>query len=99
MGKRAPILAVPRLEHRSGGQRHARVDKQNGSPGEIVLDLALLGAGAEAKADGSVALGAGLLVGLERERRKGQGDDRQAAGLRTFTVAALAAGAGFWCPT
>lgn len=37
----------------------------------------------------AVALGAGLLVGLERERRKGQGDDRQAAGLRTFTVAAL----------
>lgn len=38
----------------------------------------------------AVALGAGLLVGLERERRKGQGDDREAAGLRTFMVAALA---------
>lgn len=38
----------------------------------------------------AVALGAGLLIGLERERRKGQGDDRQAAGLRTFMVAALA---------
>ncbi|HEX5355342.1 MAG TPA: DUF4010 domain-containing protein [Aquabacterium sp.] len=37
----------------------------------------------------AVALGAGLLVGLERERRKGQGDDREAAGLRTFMVAAL----------
>lgn len=38
----------------------------------------------------AVALGAGLLIGLERERRKGQGDDREAAGLRTFMVAALA---------
>jgi uncharacterized membrane protein (DUF4010 family) len=38
----------------------------------------------------AVALGAGLLIGLERERRKGRGADRQAAGLRTFTVAALA---------
>jgi uncharacterized membrane protein (DUF4010 family) len=37
-----------------------------------------------------VALGAGLLIGLERERRKGQGPDRAAAGLRTFMVAALA---------
>ena len=38
----------------------------------------------------AVALGSGLLVGLERERRKGQGDDRAAAGLRTFMVASLA---------
>lgn len=38
----------------------------------------------------SVALGAGLLVGLERERRKGRGADRGAAGIRTFTLAALA---------
>lgn len=40
-----------------------------------------------------VALGAGLLIGLDRERRKGQGPGRHAAGLRTFVVAALA-GAG-----
>jgi uncharacterized membrane protein (DUF4010 family) len=37
----------------------------------------------------AVALGAGLLIGIERERRKGRGDDRQAAGLRSFVVAAL----------
>ncbi len=37
----------------------------------------------------AVALGVGLLIGIERERRKGQGEDRAAAGLRTFTVAAL----------
>lgn len=36
----------------------------------------------------AVALGCGLLIGLERERRKGQGDDRRAAGLRSFAVAA-----------
>lgn len=38
----------------------------------------------------AAALGAGLLVGVERERRKGEGDDRHAAGLRTFVVAAMA---------
>jgi uncharacterized membrane protein (DUF4010 family) len=37
----------------------------------------------------SVALGAGLLIGLERERRKGRGMSRQAAGIRSFTLAAL----------
>jgi len=36
-----------------------------------------------------VALGAGMLIGLERERRKGQGPQRESAGLRTFMVAAL----------
>lgn len=36
------------------------------------------------------ALGGGLLIGLERERRKGQGPDREPAGLRTFTLACLA---------
>lgn len=41
-----------------------------------------------------VAFGAGLLIGVERERRKGQGPDRHAAGLRTFLVAALAGAAG-----
>lgn len=38
----------------------------------------------------AVALGAGLLIGIERERRKGRGDDREAAGLRTFAVTSLA---------
>jgi uncharacterized membrane protein (DUF4010 family) len=37
----------------------------------------------------AVALGCGLLVGLERERRKGQGADRAAAGVRSFSIAAL----------
>lgn len=41
-----------------------------------------------------VAFGAGLLIGVERERRKGQGPDRHSAGLRTFLVAALAGAAG-----
>lgn len=37
----------------------------------------------------SVALGAGLLIGLERERRKGRGPHRAAAGIRSFTLVAL----------
>jgi uncharacterized membrane protein (DUF4010 family) len=36
----------------------------------------------------AVAVGVGLLIGVERERKKGQGDDRDAAGLRSFIVAA-----------
>jgi len=38
----------------------------------------------------AVALGIGMMVGIERERRKGDGDRRAAAGLRTFAVVALA---------
>jgi len=37
----------------------------------------------------AVALGVGLLIGIERERRKGQGADRKAAGLRTFAITAV----------
>jgi len=37
----------------------------------------------------AVAVGIGLLIGLERERRKGDGPQRAAAGLRTFTLVAL----------
>jgi len=36
-----------------------------------------------------VALGAGLLIGAERERRKVEGPDRSPAGIRTFAVASL----------
>jgi uncharacterized membrane protein (DUF4010 family) len=39
----------------------------------------------------AVALGAGLLVGVERERRKGEGPERSAAGVRTFAITALLA--------
>ena len=38
----------------------------------------------------AVALGCGLLIGLERERRKGEGPDRAPAGIRSFTVASIA---------
>lgn len=44
----------------------------------------------------AVALGVGLLIGIERERRKGQGHGRQAAGLRSFAVAAVAGGLAQW---
>lgn len=39
--------------------------------------------------DLSVALGIGLLVGAERERRKGEGPLRRSAGIRTFATASL----------
>jgi uncharacterized membrane protein (DUF4010 family) len=38
----------------------------------------------------AVALGCGLLIGIERERRKGTGPSRALAGVRTFTMASLA---------
>lgn len=37
----------------------------------------------------AAALGIGLLIGIERERRKGEGPLRRAAGIRTFAVASL----------
>ncbi len=38
----------------------------------------------------AVALGCGLLIGVERERRKGEGPTRNSAGVRTFAVTSLA---------
>jgi uncharacterized membrane protein (DUF4010 family) len=38
----------------------------------------------------AVALGVGLLIGAERERRKGEGLSRSPAGIRTFTITSLA---------
>lgn len=43
----------------------------------------------------AAALGIGLLIGMERERRKGEGPDRSPAGLRTFTLASLAGAISF----
>jgi len=43
----------------------------------------------------AVALGIGLLIGVERERRKGEGPSRSPAGLRTFTVTSLAGAISF----
>jgi uncharacterized membrane protein (DUF4010 family) len=40
----------------------------------------------------AISLGIGLLIGVERERRKGTGDGRAPAGIRTFALAALAGG-------
>ena len=42
-----------------------------------------------------MALGIGLLIGAERERRKGEGPSRSPAGIRTFTVASLAGAISF----
>lgn len=42
-----------------------------------------------------VALGIGLLIGTERERRKDNSPNRSAAGIRTFAVAALMGAVGF----
>ena len=38
----------------------------------------------------AVAIGIGLLIGIERERSKGSGENREVAGVRTFTLTALA---------
>ncbi len=37
----------------------------------------------------AIAIGVGLMIGLERERSKGAGSTRRPAGIRTFTLAAL----------
>ena len=41
----------------------------------------------------AAVLGIGLLIGAERERRKGGGPTRSPAGIRTFTIASLAGAA------
>jgi uncharacterized membrane protein (DUF4010 family) len=43
----------------------------------------------------AVALAVGILVGLERERRKGEGPTREAAGVRTFALAGLLGAGAF----
>ena len=43
----------------------------------------------------AVAFAIGMLVGIERERSKGQGPDREIAGLRTFTLASLVGAISF----
>jgi uncharacterized membrane protein YhiD involved in acid resistance len=43
----------------------------------------------------AVALGIGLLIGAERERRKGKGPSRSPAGIRTFSVTSLAGAISF----
>lgn len=40
----------------------------------------------------AIALGIGLVIGAERERRKGEGPGRSGAGIRTFAVVALLGG-------
>ena len=40
----------------------------------------------------AIALGIGLLIGAERERRKGSGPSRAPAGIRTFSLASLFGG-------
>ncbi len=40
----------------------------------------------------AAVLGIGLLIGAERERRKGEGPSRSPAGIRTFMIASLAGG-------
>jgi uncharacterized membrane protein (DUF4010 family) len=44
----------------------------------------------------AVALGVGLLIGVERELRKGSGPERAAAGVRTFVLLALAGALAQW---
>lgn len=43
----------------------------------------------------ATALGIGLLIGAERERRKGGGPSRSPAGIRTFMIASLLGGVSF----
>jgi len=43
----------------------------------------------------AVALAIGMLVGIERERSKGKGPEREIAGLRTFTLVALIGAVSF----
>jgi len=52
-----------------------------------------LAAGRPLRSDRAAALGIGFLIGLERERRKGEGPDRRAAGIRSFALVAVSGAA------
>lgn len=54
-----------------------------------MLEPLVLPPTADAAAVLAAALGCGLLVGVERERRKGSGPNRAFAGLRTFAVTSV----------
>ncbi len=43
----------------------------------------------------AIALGIGLLIGAERERRKGEGQSRGPAGIRTFAISSLGGAIAF----
>ncbi len=60
---------------------------------ETVLDLMTTEAG-RAAAVLAAALGCGLLIGIERERRKGSGPGRAFAGVRTFSLTSVLGAAG-----
>ncbi|MFP5468047.1 MAG: MgtC/SapB family protein, partial [Gammaproteobacteria bacterium] len=66
--------------------RHASRDVTE--PQEAALELMTTDAG-QAAAVLAAALGCGLLIGIERERRKGSGPGRSFAGLRTFSLTSV----------
>src|SRR6185369_6671616 len=68
-------------DSRSEAVRHERETDRVAAHSERVGTSAILGVG--------VALGCGLLIGIERERRKGRGPARALAGVRTFALAAM----------
>ncbi len=56
------------------------------------MDALAFGVSSELLTGLAAALGSGLLIGLERERHKPRGGRREAAGLRTYTLASVAGG-------
>ena len=78
------------MAHDVTAGRHARCSAETVSFGAITQSVEYrLG----------IALALGLLVGVERERRKGAGPRRAAAGIRTFGVVALLGGVAALGPT
>ncbi len=73
------------VEHQTSEPSDASVDTPSDPTRVNIDDHILYGLAA--------ALGGGLLIGIERERRKGFGQHRSLAGVRTFTLAALAGAA------
>jgi uncharacterized membrane protein (DUF4010 family) len=62
----------------------------------MTIDTNVGDPGAQGWINLGVALAAGLLIGIERERSKGDGAQRAVAGLRTFTLISLAGALALW---
>lgn len=68
-------------------ERRELVDAMERNPTMGDDDVGWIGLGA--------ALGIGLLIGIERERHKGDGPRRSPAGVRTFAIVAMLGAAGY----
>ena len=86
LGITANVSKLARLPLSAQRASHVRAERMACSP---VRNVLLMPTFDPPYASMLVALGIGLLIGAERERRKGVGPGRAAAGIRTFAITSV----------